>query len=156
MDRAHLLSYLLITALATGTAGATGGGSPDDPALKVTLSEARVGSAFLLEVETLMGFEFEGEVLWTVNGVLVDSVPTETELGSHLDVMPLELAEATVACARLRGRLSLGGDFGRDADEEDCVLWLPSDARPSSPVLAVPKSRRQPAIGPTNLALGRR
>lgn len=128
------IAMLMTAALAAGTAAASTGKEPtDDPAIRVQLSPSPRTPLpiFLLEVETLAGFEFIGEVSWSANEMQLGSEELLTLDGSWFGVRPQPLSAEAVVCVELEGRLSLGGDLGRDVFERACVVHVhvdPEDA----------------------------
>ena len=97
-----------------------------------------------------MGFELEGEVSWSANNQEVALQPIRTRGGEALRLQALTLYNKAVICAELRGRLSLGGDLGRDVVERQCLLFerVPGPVPPvldGPPLLREPGSRHLPA-----------
>lgn len=128
----------LITALAAGPALAgTGTGTGSDPALRVQLSQSPLTSlpVFILEVEALAGYEYEGEVAWMANEQLMGIEPVSTLGGQYLDVHAQNMSAEALICVELQGRLTLGGDMGRDVSEQACVVYVHDDA-PAQPSAA--------------------
>ena len=122
----------LIAALLAAPAVA-GAGTPEpggDPALRVEMNQSSHASLpiFLLEVEALAGFEFEGQVRWTANEQELGIEPVQTLDGLYLDVYGRPMFAEAIVCAELTGRLSLGGDLGRDVREQVCVIYIHDDA----------------------------
>jgi hypothetical protein len=137
MNNMRWNGLLLIAALTAGPALAVDPKPVGDPALDLRLSlGAQDLPVFLLEVETFPGFGLEGVVSWTVNGMPVDEVSVLATSGRFVDLRGFILGEASLVCTDLSGRLSLGGDLGRDVVERDCVLWLPS-SEPVRPVIGL-------------------
>ena len=128
---------LLIAALAASPAVAVDPTPVGDPALDLRLSlGVEQLPLFVLEAETFPGFELYGSLRWSVNGMPAGEDAIATVSGRYVDLKPIPVGEASVVCADLSGRLSLGGDLGRDVIDRECVLWLPS-ARPVRPVIGL-------------------
>jgi len=135
MKTATLTALLTLAALAPGAASAT------EPLVTLSLSQGRTAlPLFILEGESRSRTEFEGSVLWTVNGVSAEESAAHAFDGQFLDLRILPLDEASIVCADLRGWLGAGADGGLEVSARSCVLWLPSEG----PLASVdPDSRLQ-------------
>jgi hypothetical protein len=121
-----------LTALIAALAMSPSPASADDPGVDLRLNQGRSAAPiFVLEAEALFG-ALDVELTWIVNNWPIDEAPQQMQGEQLLDLRGLQLTESSVVCVEMRGRLSFGGDAGRDIEERDCVAYEPSYDPPRS------------------------